>query len=40
MLSTSSGLYLGMSNAQSLLSDTSDNLPDGGWELLRLLPQQ
>ncbi len=36
MVSTPSGLYLGTANAMNLLTDPYDNLPDGGWELLRL----
>lgn len=29
-------LYLGMANPMNLLTDPDDELPDGGWELLRL----
>jgi hypothetical protein len=36
MLSHSTGLYLGMSNGMNLLTNPNDNLPEGGWELLRL----
>jgi hypothetical protein len=30
-------LYLGMANPMNLLTDPEDDLPEGGWELLRLL---
>jgi hypothetical protein len=30
-------LYLGMANPMNLLTDPDDALPEGGWELLRLL---
>lgn len=30
------GLYLGMANPMNLLTDLDDDLPEGGWELLRL----
>ena len=29
-------LYLGMANPMNLLTDTTDHLPEGGWELIRL----
>jgi hypothetical protein len=29
-------LYLGMANPMNLLTDEGDELPEGGWELLRL----
>lgn len=29
-------LYLGMANPMNLLTDTSDDIPEGGWELLKL----
>jgi hypothetical protein len=38
MLSHSTGLYLGMSNSQSLLTDGTGGVPVGGWELLRTNP--
>ena len=38
MLSTASGLYLGMSNSQNLLTDDTDGVPVGGWELRKLAP--
>jgi len=30
------GLYVGTANAMNLLTDPYDDLPEGGWELLRL----
>lgn len=36
MVSTSAGLFLGMANSANLLTDPNDDLPDGGWEFLRL----
>jgi hypothetical protein len=30
------GLYVGTANAMNLLTDSFDDLPEGGWELLRL----
>jgi hypothetical protein len=30
------GLYLGMSNPMNLLTDLTDDKPEGGWELLRM----
>ena len=29
-------VYLGMANSMNLLTDTNDDLPEGGWELIRL----
>ncbi len=37
ILSHSTGLYLGMTNGMNLLTNTADNFPDGGWELLKLV---
>jgi hypothetical protein len=37
MVSTPAGLYLGTANGMNLLTDPNDDLPDGGWELLRLV---
>lgn len=37
LLSTPSGLYLGLANSQNLLTDPNDNLPDGGWEFRKLV---
>lgn len=31
-------LYLGMANPMNLLTDPNDDVPEGGWELLRLSP--
>ena len=36
MISTPSGLILGMANPMNLLTDTADDKPEGGWELIRL----
>ncbi len=36
MFSDATGLYLGMANPMNLLTDPDDNLPEGGWELIRL----
>lgn len=37
MVSTPAGLYLGTANGMNLLTNPNDNLPDGGWELRRLV---
>lgn len=37
MLSTPSGLYFGMANSHNLLGNFNDNLPNGGFELRRLV---
>ncbi len=37
MVTTPFGLYLGTANSANLLTDPNDDLPDGGWELLRLM---
>jgi hypothetical protein len=31
-----SALYLGMANPMNLRTDKSDDVPEGGWELIRL----
>lgn len=36
MVTTPQGLFLGTANSANLLTDPGDDLPDGGWELLRL----
>jgi hypothetical protein len=36
MVSDESGVYLGMANPMNLLTDLSDDKPEGGWELLHL----
>ena len=36
LLATSQALYAGMANPMNLLTDTTDGIPEGGWELLRL----
>jgi hypothetical protein len=36
MLTREEGLYLGMANPMNLLTDLTDDKPEGGWELLRL----
>lgn len=36
MLAHTTGLYFGMSNGMNLLTNTTDKLPEGGWELLKL----
>lgn len=36
MVTTGVDLYLGMANPMNLLTDPDDDLPEGGWELLRL----
>ena len=36
MISDSKALYLGMANPMNLLTDTTDDLPEGGWELIKL----
>ena len=33
-------LYLGSANPMNLMTDLSDDKPEGGWELLRLLPKK
>ena len=35
---SSDRLYLGTANPMNLLTDTNDGLPEGGWELLELIP--
>lgn len=37
MVSTPFGLFMGTANSANLLTDRTDNLPDGGWELLKLV---
>jgi hypothetical protein len=39
MVTTPAGLYLGMANSANLLTDPTDNIPNGGWELLRLIQE-
>jgi hypothetical protein len=36
LLGREDGLYLGMANPMNLLTDLTDDKPEGGWELLRL----
>jgi hypothetical protein len=36
LISTPTGLYLGMSNPFNLLTDPNDDRPEGGWELILL----
>jgi hypothetical protein len=36
MLSMGGSVYAGMANPMNLLTDTTDNVPEGGWELIRL----
>lgn len=36
MVSDESGVYLGMANPMNLLTDPTDDKPEGGWELLHL----
>ncbi|MCC6455839.1 MAG: PKD domain-containing protein [Caldilineaceae bacterium] len=36
LLGRDDGLYLGMANPMNLLTDLTDDKPEGGWELLRL----
>jgi hypothetical protein len=36
MISRAEGLYLGMANPMNLLTDLSDDKPEGGWELIRI----
>ena len=36
LLGREDGLYLGMANPMNLLTDLTDNKPEGGWELIRL----
>jgi hypothetical protein len=37
MASAPSGLYIGTANPMNLLTDTTDDVPEGGWEVLRLV---
>jgi hypothetical protein len=37
MASAPTGLYVGTANPMNLLTDTTDDLPEGGWEVLRLV---
>ncbi|GGM89023.1 hypothetical protein ACFFX1_48515 [Dactylosporangium sucinum] len=36
MVADGSAIYLGMANPMNLRTNTGDNVPEGGWELLRL----
>jgi hypothetical protein len=36
MVTTPDALYLGTANPMNLLTDPDDEMPDGGWELIRL----
>jgi hypothetical protein len=36
MVATREALYLGTANPMNLLTDTADDVPQGGWELIRL----
>lgn len=36
-VSTPADLYLGTANGMNLLTNPNDNLPDGGWEMRRLV---
>jgi hypothetical protein len=36
MLSVGGAIYAGMANPMNLMTDTSDDSPEGGWELIRL----
>lgn len=38
MVSDEKGLYLGMANPMNLLTDPADDMPEGGWELIRIAP--
>ncbi len=38
MASHTTGLYCGTATAANLLTDTGDNLPEGGWEFLKIDP--
>ena len=35
-VSTTDALYLGMANPMNLMTSTTDSLPEGGWELIRV----
>ncbi len=36
MVSMGGSVYAGMANPMNLLTDTTDNVPEGGWELIKL----
>lgn len=38
MVSTQNGLFLGTANGMNMLTDPTDNLPEGGWELRKWVP--
>ncbi|MFY1637955.1 hypothetical protein ACN27F_32550 [Solwaraspora sp. WMMB335] len=38
MIADGSTLYLGMANPMNLRTDPTDDVPEGGWELIRLTP--
>lgn len=38
MISTPFGVYVGSTNSMNLMSDLTDDLPEGGWELRRIAP--
>jgi hypothetical protein len=40
MQPTEDGLFMGMANAMNLMVDTTDDLPEGGWELILLRDAQ
>lgn len=40
MIADGSTLYLGMANPMNLRTDPADDVPEGGWELIKLTPAQ
>ena len=38
MVSDDEALYLGTANPMNLLTDPDDEIPEGGWELMKLAP--
>lgn len=40
MVADGSTLYLGMANPMNLRTDPDDDVPEGGWELIRLSMQR
>jgi hypothetical protein len=40
MVSSGRELYLGMANPMNLLTDPMDGIPEGGWELIRLMKRR
>jgi hypothetical protein len=40
MIGHNHGLFIGTANPMNLMTSTTDGLPDGGWELLKLVAER